>query len=84
MIYSEESTKKSKIPEINKKLDSYNYAKEKVSMILKSKAMPTLDYRYDGVLEELRSFKKLKKKHYCKLSEVKELYLISCNFNIQV
>ena len=46
-----------------KNLDSYVHTKERVSMILKSKAKPTADNRYDDLLkniervpEELRAF----------------------------
>ena len=55
--------KRAEIREINEKLDSYVYTKERVSMILKSKAMPTADNRYNDLLEniervpeELRAF----------------------------
>ena len=54
-----------------KKLDSYVYTKERVSMILKSKAKPTADNRYDDLLkniervpEELRAFVKNIEKDY--------------------
>ena len=45
--------KRAEIQEINEKLDSYVYTKERVSMILKSKAMPTADNRYNDLLENI-------------------------------
>ena len=64
-LIRENRQKRAKIRELNKQLDSYDYTKERVSMILKSKAMPTADHRYNDLLiniervpEELRPFVK--------------------------
>ena len=63
--------KRAEIREINEKMDSYIYTKERVSFVLKSKAMSTADNRYDDLLEniervpeELRAFVRNIEKDY--------------------
>lgn len=70
-LLRENRQKRAKIQELNKQLDSYVYTKERVSMILKSKTMPTADNRYNDLLEnieripeELKAFVKNIEKDY--------------------
>ena len=63
--------KRDEIRKIKEKMDSYVYTKERVSFVLKSKAMPTADNRYDDLLEniervpeELRAFVRNIEKDY--------------------
>ena len=63
--------KRAEIREINEQLDDYVHAKERVLMVLKSKAISTADNRYNDLLEniervpeELRAFVRNIKKDY--------------------
>ena len=71
--------KRAKIREINEKLDSYIYTKERVSMVLKSKAMPTADNRYNDLLENIERVPEELRPFVRNIEKNKELLLMHTN-----